>query len=204
MVPLAEFLELDAAGREGKYPYICTVDRRQQLGRLLVDATMVRSTEERRDFWFLLRDLARTSGATAPPARGEAEIERAVMARLTAGLLRLASDPGSVAALEPAGMPGADVATASTPAAAGGGEAMAPWLDSAECTSCDECIHINDAIFAYGGDGKARIQNPAGGPYSDLVKAAEKCTARVIHPGLPADRSAPDIAKWIKRGEKYN
>ncbi len=32
-------------------------------------------------------------------------------------------------------------------------------------------------------------KNPDGGPYQDLVKAAEKCTARVIHPGLPADRS---------------
>ncbi len=204
MVPLAEFLALEAGEREGKYPFIWTVDRRQQLGRLLVDATMVRSTEERRDFWFLLRDLARTGAATVSAARGEAEIERAVMARLTAGLLRLASDPGSVAALEPAVMPGAELATATSPATAGGGEAMAPWLDSAECTACDECTRINDAIFAYGADGKAYIRNPAGGPYSDLVKAAEKCTARVIHPGLPADRSAPDIARWIERGEKYN
>ena len=204
MVPLAEFLELDAAQREGKYPYICTVDRRQQLGRLLVDATMVRSTEERRDFWFLLRDLARKPGATAPAARDEAEIERTIMARLTAGLLRLASDPAGVAALEPPEVPGAAVTREATPAVAGEGEGMAPWLDSADCTACDECIGINDAIFAYGPDGKAFIKNAAGGPYSDLVRAAEKCTARVIHPGLPADRSAPDIAKWIERGEKYN
>jgi pyruvate-ferredoxin/flavodoxin oxidoreductase len=26
----------------------------------------------------------------------------------------------------------------------------------------------------------------------------------VIHPGLPRDRSAKDVDKWIKRGEKYN
>ena len=42
------------------------------------------------------------------------------------------------------------------------------------------------------------------GPYQDLVKAAEKCTAGVIHPGLPKDRNAKDIDKWIKRGEKFN
>jgi pyruvate-ferredoxin/flavodoxin oxidoreductase len=59
-------------------------------------------------------------------------------------------------------------------------------------------------IFAYNAGKKAYIQNPAGGPYADLVKAAEKCTARVIHPGLPTDRSAKDAAKWIARGEKYN
>ena len=40
--------------------------------------------------------------------------------------------------------------------------------------------------------------------YRDLVKAAEKCTAQVIHPGLPADRGEVDIDKWIARGEKYN
>ncbi len=204
MVPLADYLELDAAAREGKYPFIWTVDRRQQLGRLLVDAAMVRSTEERRDFWFLLRDLARSAGAAPAPARAEAEIEREIMARLTAGLLRLASEPGSVAALAPAVAPAAAAAQAAPAPAAATGEAMAPWLDSAECTACDECIHINDAIFARGADGKAYIRNAAGGPYSDLVKAAEKCTARVIHPGLPADRSAPDIEQWIRRGEKYN
>ena len=43
-----------------------------------------------------------------------------------------------------------------------------------------------------------------GGPYRDIVKAAEKCTAGVIHPGIPRDQSAKDIAKWIKRGQKFN
>jgi len=38
----------------------------------------------------------------------------------------------------------------------------------------------------------------------EVVKSAEKCTAQIIHPGLPRDRSAKDIDKWIKRGEKFN
>ncbi|MGB5627084.1 MAG: hypothetical protein WBM61_15220, partial [Woeseiaceae bacterium] len=63
---------------------------------------------------------------------------------------------------------------------------------------------INPQIFAYNDDKKAVIKNPNGGPYRDLVKSAEKCTAEVIHPGLPRDRSAKDIDKWIKRGEKFN
>jgi pyruvate-ferredoxin/flavodoxin oxidoreductase len=81
---------------------------------------------------------------------------------------------------------------------------MAPWIDTEDCTSCDECINLNPKIFAYNDKKKAFIQSPEGGPYSDLVKAAEKCTAQVIHPGLPRDRGAKDIDKWIKRGEKYN
>ena len=84
------------------------------------------------------------------------------------------------------------------------GDYMAPWIETDECTSCDECIKINKNIFAYNTDKKVFIQNPDGGSYQDLVKAAEKCTASVIHPGLPKDRSEKDVDKWVSRGEKFN
>ena len=98
-------------------------------------------------------------------------------------------------------------AMAAQPAAAapsGGDGYLAPWLDTPNCTACDECININSKIFAYNADKKAYIKDPNAGPYSDIVKAAEKCTAQVIHPGLPQDRNAKDIDKWIKRAEKFN
>ena len=85
-----------------------------------------------------------------------------------------------------------------------GADYMAPWIDTEECTACDECTNLNSSIFVYNDAGKAVIKNADGGPYSDIVKAAEKCTAQVIHPGLPRDRSAKDIDKWIARGSKYN
>ena len=84
------------------------------------------------------------------------------------------------------------------------GDYSAPWIDTAQCTACDECIKINDKLFAYNNDKKAYIKSAAAGSYKDLVKAAEKCTAQVIHPGLPRDRSEKDIDKLIKRAEKYN
>jgi pyruvate-ferredoxin/flavodoxin oxidoreductase len=65
MVPLHEFLELAAAEREGRFPFIWSVDRERRLSRLLVDRTMVESCEDRRDFWTMLRSLA---GAGAPAA----------------------------------------------------------------------------------------------------------------------------------------
>jgi pyruvate-ferredoxin/flavodoxin oxidoreductase len=81
---------------------------------------------------------------------------------------------------------------------------LAPWIDTPSCTACDECIQINPKIFEYNAEKKAVIKNAEAGPYKDLVKAAERCTARIIHPGLPRTRSEKDIEKWIKRGEKYN
>ena len=89
-------------------------------------------------------------------------------------------------------------------AAPASGTGMAPWIDTAECTSCDECIKINPQIFAYDENDKAYIKDAAGGPFRDLVKAAERCTAQVIHPGLPRDPSEKDAEKWIRRAEKYN
>ena len=82
-------------------------------------------------------------------------------------------------------------------APAAGGDYMAPWIDTDECTECDECIKINSAMFEYNESKKAIIKNPDAGPYSDLVKAAEKCTAEVIHPGVPRNRSESGIDKWM-------
>ena len=96
------------------------------------------------------------------------------------------------------------VAPASAPAPAAEGDYLAPWIDTPNCTACDECTQLNSNIFEYNADKKAVIKNAEAGPYKDLVKSAEKCTARVIHPGLPRNRNEKGIEKWIKRGEKYN
>jgi ferredoxin len=78
-----------------------------------------------------------------------------------------------------------------------------PYIDSAQCTACDECITINRNIFAYNGNKQAYIKNATGGPYRDIVKAAEKCSVGIIHPGLPHDKTEKDLDKLMKRAEKY-
>jgi pyruvate-ferredoxin/flavodoxin oxidoreductase len=118
---------------------------------------------------------------------------------IAAGLMQLSGGSGEgmaalVSGVAPAAGAGGAVAT----------DYMAPWIDTAQCTSCDECTKINPKIFAYNEEKKAYIKDPNGGPYGDIVKSAEECTARVIHPGLPVDRSVKGIDKWIKRAEKYN
>jgi len=86
MVPLAEFLELEADDREGKFPFVWSVDRKQQLSRLLVDRTMVESCEERRDFWHMLRALGGVD--RKEPSRDEIAAEvRQELAALVAGRL---------------------------------------------------------------------------------------------------------------------
>ncbi len=207
MVPLHEFIEMDEGSREGLFPYIWTVDKKNHLSRLLVAEPMVQSCEERRDFWFMLRNIAGDDRKEAPIAEIEDRIRKEVVSKIAQGIAQIAVG-GEAPALSidveaPAAAAEAAPAEAAAPAA-DGGDYMAPWIDTDECTACDECTNLNSAIFEYNGDGKAVIKDPDGGPYSDIVKAAEKCTAMVIHPGLPRDRSAPDIDKWIARASKYN
>jgi pyruvate-ferredoxin/flavodoxin oxidoreductase len=208
MVPLTEFMLLDEDGREGKFPFIWTVDKRQHLSRLLVDSTMVQSCEERRDFWVMLKATAGVK-PKAPDTSGEMEdkVRRDVVRKITSGLLRMAEGGGDFGAdllQEATGEAEQALASDSAGGAATAGDYMAPWIDTDECTACDECTNLNGAIFAYNEQKKAYIKDPLAGPYRDLVKAAEKCTAQVIHPGTPADRSEADIDKWIARGAKYN
>ncbi|MEX2482042.1 MAG: 2-oxoacid:acceptor oxidoreductase family protein [Gammaproteobacteria bacterium] len=215
MLPLAAFLELDPTQRTDKYPYIWHVLPDGRLGRLLVSAALVESSVDRRDFWRLLRGLA------APPAGAQIDraaltdtIRRELVARLGESLLELTADSGDSVTAAPAA-PGAAPAPAQTvespqPAdgsaesAAGDTGYMAPWIDSELCSACDECTQLNPALFTYNSAGKATIKDPTAGPYRDLVKAAERCKERIIHPGLPRDRSDPEIERWISRGSKYN
>ena len=209
MVPLADFLTMDEDEREGRFPYIWVVDRKQRLGRLIVSSTIVDSTQERLDFWIMLRAIAGLDASREPQEDIEKRIRTEVVQNIASGLLQLASGNGTgleMLASPALAAPDAETAAAAEDAgsAASNGEYMAPWIETENCTSCDECVNLNPKIFAYNADKKAYIKDPKGGPYSDLVKAPEKCTAQVIHPGLPANRSEKDIDKWISRGEKYN
>ena len=207
MVLLADFLEMDEDEREGKFPYIWAVDPAQNLMRLMVAKPIVESCEERMDFWAMLKALAGAERKAEAAEDQTEKIRAEVVRKITSGLLQLAGGNGAglTALAELPVTP--EVAPAASEAATGAEPAsdyMAPWLETEECTSCDECIKINPNIFEYNGDKKAFIKDPNGGPYSDLVKAAEKCTAQVIHPGLPANNSEKDIEKWIERGKKFN
>lgn len=77
------------------------------------------------------------------------------------------------------------------------------WIDQSECTACDECVNINPKIFKYDDSNTAFVVDPRGGPFKDIVRAAEKCTGCCIRPGTPADPNEKDVEKLIKRAEQY-
>jgi pyruvate-ferredoxin/flavodoxin oxidoreductase len=163
----------------------------------------VDSCEDRRDFWNMLKTLAGVGKTEISRETVEAEVRRDVVNKMTEGLLRIVTGSGeSLADLTEIATGNTATAPAATSQEAA--DYMAPWIDTDDCTACDECTQLNSKIFVYNDEKKAVIKDPDGGPYRDLVKAAEKCTARVIHPGLPRDRSDKDADKWIERAKTYN
>jgi pyruvate-ferredoxin/flavodoxin oxidoreductase len=205
MVPLHEFLKMEAGDREGRFPYIWAVDGKNRLMRILCAQEIVESCEERRQFWRQLKDIAgELDKVDVDAVVSQAKAEMAQ--KLSTTLLSLAAS-GDVSALAGGAVAangngnGAAKANGNGAAAAAGYEPV--WIETPECTACDECIDINPKIFAYNDEKKAIIVDPKGGAFKDIVKAAEKCTAGCIHPGTPFNPSEKDLEKLQKRAEKF-
>ncbi len=201
MVMLADFIQLDDDEREGKFPFIWAVDQKNRLMRLLVTEDMVRSTEERLQFWRQLRNIAGLDVQPAVDTSGVAERVRAeLLAKITASLGISGGDPGAGAVA-----PGLTLVNEGHGSGGGNGVDYEPvWVETPECTACDECINIAPKTFAYNDQKLAIVIDPKGAKFADIVKSAEKCTAGCIHPGTPWNMSEPGIEKLKARAAKYN
>jgi pyruvate-ferredoxin/flavodoxin oxidoreductase len=111
--------------------------------------------------------------------------------------------PAATAEAAPAAAP-QEVAVAEEEEAEEEGLVLEPYIDTALCTSCDECININKKMFAYDENKQAYIKDPRAGTFRELVLAAEKCTARIIHPGTPLNPKEKNLDKWLKRAEPFS
>jgi len=79
-----------------------------------------------------------------------------------------------------------------------------PWLDTAMCTTCDDCMGVNKMMFVYNDDKQAIIKDANAGPFADLVAAAEICPAKCIHPGKPLNPNEPGLDDLIARAAPFN
>ncbi len=189
MVLLGDFLKLSEAEREGKFPFIWSVDKKNRLLRVLVSAEMVLSCEERLQFWHQLKDVA---GISRPQVNDEAianRVRQELIQKLSSGFGITSSD-----AAQP-------IAAASNVATEGYEQV---WVDTPECTACDECINLCPKVFGYNDAKKVVVLNPKSGTFQDIVKAAEKCTACIIHPGTPWNMNEANLDKLKLRAAKFN
>ena len=202
MIPLHEFLQQDVEDREGLYPYIWGIDGKNRLMRVMVSEHLVRASEDRLHYWRQLKSLTGIDNIVDEDAIvNQARAEMAQ--KLSASLLGLVSSGDTTGLLDGAGAIAADGTMAAATGVAASADYEPVWIDTPECQSCDECTQINEKIFAYNDEKKAIIVDPRGGPYKDIVRAAEKCTAECIHPGTPFNSKESGLERLIKRAEKF-
>lgn len=146
------------------------------------------------------------------------ELTKEIVGRIAGHLLAL---DGEAPAVAPSPGPSRPASAADTPTAETSGAAPADpevpavdeeeddlalddaYIDTPLCTSCNECTQLNPQLFAYDANKQAYVKNPKGGPYRDIVRAAEMCPVHIIHPGRPHDDGESDLEEWVKRAAPY-
>ena len=170
-LPLDQYIEMSEEEREGLKPYILAVDETDHLIRVLPSKRIILSTEERRDYWRLLKSFV--SSETTPEEKSETPV-----AEVTA--IENETDK-----------------TVTT------GEWTPVSVDEAKCTACDKCYKNLKKVFAAKPDGKAKVIDPKGSSFSEIVKAAENCAAEAILPGTPHDPKEKNLEKLTARAAKF-
>jgi ferredoxin len=164
----------------------------------------------------LLQEHAEALEAARSEAAGEA-MGQLVDVLMGADLSGMVGGSGQLATM-PAARPAETEAPPEAPGAEAEAEAAAeeaeepeeelsfdePWLDTPSCTTCDDCMGINKMMFAYNDDKQAYLVDPKAGTYEDLVRAAEICPAKCIHPGKPLNPSEPNLEELMARAAPFN
>jgi ferredoxin len=190
MMPVGDYLELPPDEAIDAVPYVQLVDDAGRLHRGVVPPSLVAAARRAAGHWLRLQQLAglRHASPGEPPPQ---EAATAVPAQATE------SAAESPAAAEPE-----RTEPAPAPAATAQDDG-APRIDSALCTTCDECIQRNAAMFAYNDAKQAFIKDPEAGSYRELVEAAENCPVCIIHPGEPRDAGEVGLDDLMRRAAAF-
>ena len=195
MVPAADCLARDPGGLGDTVPYLSMVGRDNVLHRVIVDDRLMREARRCRESWHSLQELGGIHNSHA--------------ARLLARESKEREERGAAVAATPA-QPEAKAAPAPAAAAAPAAAEAAPdrspdeaYIETARCSSCNECTQINDKMFAYNENKQAYIADLSAGTYAQLVEAAESCQVSIIHPGKPRDPNEPGLEDLQRRAAAF-
>jgi hypothetical protein len=201
MVPAAQRTNGASARAEDNVPFVLAVGSDGALAQLIVDDALLLAARRCLDAWHRLQELGgvHNSHATRLLAREKAEWEKAKQIEID-GLKVADATPAA-----PTNVPTAEPVVSMASAAAAEPERSPdePYIETARCSSCNECIQINDRMFAYNENKQAVIADIGAGTYRELVEAAESCQLSIIHPGKPRDPNEPGLAELIERAVPF-
>ena len=199
MRPVGEFLAR-ASEDMSQVPCLMMVDGDNRLQKAIVDEKLVRDARACIAAWHSLQELG---GVHNSHAAALVERERKNWAAQAQPVSEQAQPVAAAAAqvAAPAAVPAAPAPAAAE--AAPEKPSDDPYIETARCTSCNECTQINDKMFGYDANKQASIVNPDAGTYLQLVEAAESCQVSIIHPGKPRNPNEPGLEDLIKRAEPF-
>ncbi len=202
LLPVSEFLAREAKDLTEKVPCLLMVDRDNRLQKMIVNDTLMREARRCVEAWRSLQELG---GVHNSHAARLVEQERKIWAEQARAAAAPEKVQASTATPAPAATPAAPAAAAAPSAAEAAPEKPSdePYIETARCTTCNECTLINDKMFGYDANKQASIINPDAGTYRQLVEAAENCQVSIIHPGKPRNLNEPGLEELIKRAEPF-
>jgi hypothetical protein len=205
MIPIDESLAKDRKSLPDKVPSLLMVDAENKLQKVIVAQSLIRQASRCREMWHSLQELGGVNNSHA----------QALLAReQRVWQERLQQEAEAGATTAPRLAPSAPVtASGATPAAAVPAAAQAveepernpdeAYIETARCSTCNECTQLNGKMFAYNENQQAYIADINAGTYAQLVEAAENCQVAVIHPGKPRNPNEPGLAELLKRAEVF-
>lgn len=189
LLPVDESLTREKKGFPDKIPFIYMVDNDNLLQKVIVDERILREARRCREMWRSLQELggihnshaeillAREKKAWEARMQVEADKQTETVATVTPSSVVVEAEPER----------SRDEA----------------YIDSPRCSTCNECVTLNNKMFAYDNNRQAFIADVNAGTYAQLVEAAENCQVSVIHPGKPRNPKEPGIEDLLKRAEAF-
>jgi len=200
LITVNESLASERKGLPDKVPSVTMVDADNVLQKVVVDERLVRQARRCLDAWHSLQELGGVHNSHAQKLLArEKRVWEDSMQQAAEALA--ASAPAPVAAA-----PSAAAAAAPTAVVAEAEPERSPdeaYIETARCSTCNECITLNGKMFAYDGNQQARIIDINAGTYAQLVEAAESCQVSIIHPGKPRNPKEAGLEELIKRAEAF-
>ena len=202
-IPVDEWLSPDPKDVGERVPHVHVVDEDDRLHRLIADAKALQAAHRCREIWHGLQELGgiHNSHAERLLARERAAWEEqrqrepdGPRAEATSLVEAPPEAPAEVA--EPA--PGAaeeEIAEERS--------SDEPWIETARCSTCNECTAINDRMFVYNENKQADIKDPDAGTFRELVEAAEACQVAIIHPGKPRNPNEAGLEELLERASAF-
>ncbi|MDD5336696.1 MAG: hypothetical protein PHS32_23405 [Rhodoferax sp.] len=200
MIAVDESLTRERKGLPDKVPSLLMVDADNVLQKVIVDERLIREARRCREMWHSLQELGgvHNSHAEILLAREKKAWEER-MQQAAEAQAAVAPAPATVAPL-----------AAAAPAAASAPVEQEPerspdeaYIETARCSTCNECTTLNNKMFAYDANQQAYITDVNAGSYAQLVEAAENCQVSIIHPGKPRNPKEPGLEELLKRAEPF-